>query len=368
MAGASVRQLGLGDPAPAHGPDHLVGRDAVGADHLREPSGGDVPAQVHLEEPVLGGHVALRPEQVLGVVGVDLRHALVVAQHRDGRGQPAHRQLAARLGEGASHEPDPDDRDDDGGNDEEGDQGHDDTTSSSSAGHPARLGHRTSPVVDAGDQSKGSRPRRVGQVAGGSAVRVSMLVQEFTLTDLDPVLAVGSLVLLVSVAAVRLAVRSGLPSLLLYLAIGIVIGEAGFGIEFESTTLTQVLGYSALVAHPGRGRPDDVLVGHPGLRRTGRRAVDPRACWCRWASSAWPATTVLHVSWTHRAAHRRGAVRPPTPRRCSRCCAGCRCRRRVTGLLEAESGFNDAPVVLAGGDPGRAGGARRRRTRGGSCC
>jgi cell volume regulation protein A len=42
-----------------------------------------------------------------------------------------------------------------------------------------------------------------------------MLVQEFTLTDLDPVLAVGSLVLLVSVAAVRLAVRSGLPSLLL---------------------------------------------------------------------------------------------------------------------------------------------------------
>ena len=103
-----------------------------------------------------------------------------------------------------------------------------------------------------------------------------MLVHEFTLTDLDPVLAVGSLVLLVSVAAVRLAVRSGLPSLLLYLAIGIVIGEAGFGIQFESTTLTQVLGLQRARPHPGRGRPDDVLVGHPGLRRTGRRAVDPR--------------------------------------------------------------------------------------------
>src|SRR6478609_7424555 len=90
------------------------------------------------------------------------------------------------------------------------------------------------------------RGRTTSAMTQEGAVRVSMLVHEFTLTDLDPVLAVGSLVLLVSVAAVRLAVRSGLPSLLLYLAIGIVIGEAGFGIEFESTTLTQVLGYSAL--------------------------------------------------------------------------------------------------------------------------
>ena len=36
--------------------------------------------------------------------------------------------------------------------------------------------------------------------------------------------------LLVSVAAVRLAVRSGLPSLLLYLGIGMVLGDDGFGI------------------------------------------------------------------------------------------------------------------------------------------
>src|ERR1035441_10479476 len=67
----------------------------------------------------------------------------------------------------------------------------------------------------------------------------------FTVSNLDLSLLVGTLVLLVAVAAVRLSVRSGLPSLLLYLGIGVVIGEAG--IAFNSAELTQVLGYSALV-------------------------------------------------------------------------------------------------------------------------
>ena len=176
------------------------------------------------------------------------------------------------------------------------------------------------------------------------AVRVSMLVHEFTLTDLDPVLAVGSLVLLVSVAAVRLAVRSGLPSLLLYLAIGIVIGEAGFGIQFESTTLTQVLGYSALVLILAEG---GLTTSWSGIRDS----VAPAAV----LSTLGVLVSVgvvsvaghyfLHVSWT--IALLIGAVlsstdaaavfsvlrRVPLP-------------RRVTGMLEAESGFNDAPVVL----------------------
>src|ERR1035437_7009996 len=67
----------------------------------------------------------------------------------------------------------------------------------------------------------------------------------FTVSNLDLSLLVGTLVLLVAVAAVRLSVRSGLPSLLLYLGIGVAIGEAG--IAFNSAELTQVLGYSALV-------------------------------------------------------------------------------------------------------------------------
>ncbi|HEV7196114.1 MAG TPA: cation:proton antiporter, partial [Pedococcus sp.] len=69
----------------------------------------------------------------------------------------------------------------------------------------------------------------------------------FTLHDLTPALLVGSLVLLVSVAAVRLSVRSGLPSLLIYLGIGLALGDSGFGIQFNSAQLTQVLGYAALI-------------------------------------------------------------------------------------------------------------------------
>ena len=65
--------------------------------------------------------------------------------------------------------------------------------------------------------------------------------------DMNWSLLVGALVLLVAVAAVRLSTRSGLPSLLLYLGIGLAIGESGLGIDFNSQALTQALGYAALV-------------------------------------------------------------------------------------------------------------------------
>jgi hypothetical protein len=42
-----------------------------------------VAAQVHLEEAVLSGDKTLGPEEILGRVGVDLRDAPVVPQHRD---------------------------------------------------------------------------------------------------------------------------------------------------------------------------------------------------------------------------------------------------------------------------------------------
>ena len=44
----------------------------------------------------------------------------------------------------------------------------------------------------------------------------------------------ASVVLLVSIAAVRLAVGIGLPSLLLYLGLGLLLGENGLGgLEFD---------------------------------------------------------------------------------------------------------------------------------------
>lgn len=56
-----------------------------------------------------------------------------------------------------------------------------------------------------------------------------------------------ALVLLIAVIAVRLSSRSGLPSLLLYLGIGVAIGQDGLGVAFDNAELTQVLGYAALV-------------------------------------------------------------------------------------------------------------------------
>ncbi|MFC5289196.1 potassium/proton antiporter [Actinokineospora guangxiensis] len=60
-------------------------------------------------------------------------------------------------------------------------------------------------------------------------------------------LGVGAAVLLVAVLAVRVSVRLGLPSLLLYLGMGVLLGEAGLGIEFSDASLTQALGLAALV-------------------------------------------------------------------------------------------------------------------------
>jgi potassium/hydrogen antiporter len=167
----------------------------------------------------------------------------------------------------------------------------------------------------------------------------------FTLHNLTPVLLVGSVVLLISVAAVRLSVRSGLPSLLIYLLIGLALGESGpLHIRFDSAELTQVLGYSALV----------LILTEGGLstRWEGvRRSVGPAAVLATLgvlvsvAVVAVAARFVLHMDWntallvgailssTDAAAVFSVLRRVPLP-------------RRITGMLEAESGFNDAPVVI----------------------
>lgn len=166
----------------------------------------------------------------------------------------------------------------------------------------------------------------------------------FTLHDLTPALLIGSLVLLVSVGAVRLSLKSGLPSLLIYLGIGLAIGEAGFGIRFDSNELTQVLGYAALI----------LILSEGGLStrwESIRRSVGPAAVLSTLgvivsvAVVALAARFVLHLDWntalligailssTDAAAVFSVLRRVPLP-------------RRITGMLEAESGFNDAPVVI----------------------
>ena len=67
------------------------------------------------------------------------------------------------------------------------------------------------------------------------------------MAQLSFVLGTSAAVLLVAVLGLRVSTRLGLPSLLLYLGIGVALGESGIGIKFDNAQLTQSLGIAALV-------------------------------------------------------------------------------------------------------------------------
>ncbi len=67
-----------------------------------------------------------------------------------------------------------------------------------------------------------------------------------SLQQLYVALLAAGLVVLVSIVATRVASRVGLPSLLLFLALGVVLGEDVLGIEFNDAQLAQNLGTAAL--------------------------------------------------------------------------------------------------------------------------
>jgi NhaP-type Na+/H+ and K+/H+ antiporter len=69
----------------------------------------------------------------------------------------------------------------------------------------------------------------------------------FDAHQLDQILLIGAVVMLVAILAVRLSVRAGLPSLLVYLLMGVLLGESGLGIHFEDANIAHALGFAALV-------------------------------------------------------------------------------------------------------------------------
>ncbi len=165
-----------------------------------------------------------------------------------------------------------------------------------------------------------------------------------TIEQLNLALLAGPAVLLIAVAAVRLSVGTGFPSLLLYLALGLLIGEGGLGLQFDDAELTAVLGYAALV----------LILAEGGLTTrwsTIRPSVAPAAVLATLGTCvsvavagtvahfvlvlSWPLSFLLGaaISSTDAAAVFSTLRRVPLP-------------SRLVGMLEAESGFNDAPVVI----------------------
>jgi cell volume regulation protein A len=165
-----------------------------------------------------------------------------------------------------------------------------------------------------------------------------------TIERLNLVLLVGAVVLLVAVAAVRISSRTGLPSLLVYLALGIVLGEAGIGLRFDDVVLTQTLGTCALVLILAEGglttRWSAVRSAVPAATVLATLGVAVSIC-----VIAVVAHYALHLDW--RLSLLAGAVISSTDaaavfstfRRL-------RLPRRLVSVLEVESGLNDAPAIL----------------------
>ena len=162
--------------------------------------------------------------------------------------------------------------------------------------------------------------------------------------QLDTFVLVGSAVTLLAILAVRVSSGAGFPSLLVYLLIGVVLGEEGLGIQFEDAEVAHSLGFAALA----------VILAEGGLT-TSWRQVRPTI---RLGISLATVGIAVSVAVVTVGAHYLlglpwelavllGAVTSPT----DAAAVFSILRRvplpgRITGVLEAESGLNDAPTVV----------------------
>ncbi|MET7328446.1 potassium/proton antiporter [Nonomuraea sp. NPDC005650] len=162
---------------------------------------------------------------------------------------------------------------------------------------------------------------------------------------LDVWLLLGAAIVIAAIASVRIAHRTGLPSLLVYLGFGLVLGEAGFGIPFDNPQLAQQIGLTALAvilaegglttnwSHVRRSVPLALILATVGVAVSiGVVALGVQAILGIDPTTALILGAVL--ASTDAAAVFSVLRRLPLP-------------PRLAGVLEAESGFNDAPTVIA---------------------
>ncbi len=162
--------------------------------------------------------------------------------------------------------------------------------------------------------------------------------------SIDLALLLGSIVALVAIFAARLGSRMGLPALLLFLFLGMALGNNGLGLAFSDASLAHGLGFAALVLILAEGglttkwaniRP---ALGVAGLLATVGIGVSI-------GLMTLFGLYVLDLSFP--VALLLGAVTAPTDSAAVfAVLRGVPLPSRVRAILEAESGLNDAPTVL----------------------
>ena len=162
--------------------------------------------------------------------------------------------------------------------------------------------------------------------------------------DVNLALLGGAGVALVAVAGVRMSTRAGVPSLLLYLAIGMLLGEDVLGLRFHDAALAQAIGLIALALIVAEGglttrwssvRP---VVAPAALLATAGVAVSV-------ALTAVAAKVVLDVDW-RTSALVAAIVSPTDAAAVFSTLRALRLPQHLVAMLEVESGVNDAPVVI----------------------
>jgi cell volume regulation protein A len=158
-------------------------------------------------------------------------------------------------------------------------------------------------------------------------------------------LLVGAVTVLAAIVAARLAHSAGLPALLVFLGLGLALGEEGIGIQFSDARLAEVLGLAALV----------VILAEGGLTTNWAHARPAVPAAIALATAGVAVSIVVVAVCVHwllgfawRDALLLGAVLAPTD-----AAAVFSVLRRLplppalSGMLEGESGLNDPPAVLA---------------------
>jgi cell volume regulation protein A len=162
--------------------------------------------------------------------------------------------------------------------------------------------------------------------------------------DLNLALLATALTLLVAVAAVRLATKAGLPSLLLYIAIGLIIGEAGLGLRFDDADLAMVLGSIALAIILAEG---GLTTQWPVIRPVLKPAATLATAGVAVSIAVTASIIYLVLDVDLRIAILLGAVVSSTDAAAVfSVLRQLPLQKRPRATLEAESGFNDPPVII----------------------